>query len=469
MRVLDLCNVIAGPTIGGLLARLGADVLKVDPPRPTYAPDVSVFYGLPANAGKRSVLLDVYDPGGRRALEALLRAADLLLVNCTRACLRRARLTARDVRAVNPRLVLAHFDAWSGPLSGGGALADSVGYDDCVQAAIGIMARFGGGADVAHAEEHAHVGTIDVVAGVAGAAAAVAALRARDRGGTLVTARASLAAVGQALQLPHAFGSPRPHWGEGEACRGESTLHRCYACADAWLLLCASFAPDDAAATARVCAALGVPRLDDGALRARPAAEASAALRAAGVAAVRLRTLVQLRAACTRRGPALLAPDAPTFQFVVDEAHPVGPLVMAAGAAVRVRGVLPAPAPAPQYGQHTHAALEAAVGPREAAALLGRGAAAARWSRGYVPYAPACCHCGERAPRAALLACGHALCAACAAAPACGACGQAIARDFRAVVAAHRAGYARWRTGGAKGARDPAREARRGRPRRRSA
>ena len=74
---------------------------------------------------------------------------------------------------INDKMILVHFDAWSGP-NEKGQYSNYIGYDDNVQAASGIMERFGGGLHTA--EEHAHIGTIDVIAGVACAANVVRAL-----------------------------------------------------------------------------------------------------------------------------------------------------------------------------------------------------------------------------------------------------------------------------------------------------
>ena len=165
LQVLDLSNVIAGPTIGAMFSRMGADVIKIDPPCPTYAPDIAVVYGTVVNMGKRSILLDVNSQYGRNVLNTLIRRSDLIIVNSTEQCLHRIHLTADEVRSVNPDAVLLRFDARGGPLEGRG-LSKHAGYDDNVQAGIGVMERFGGG--LLEAEEHAHIGTIDVIAGGGG-------------------------------------------------------------------------------------------------------------------------------------------------------------------------------------------------------------------------------------------------------------------------------------------------------------
>ena len=59
MHVLDFCNVIAGPAIGGNLARYGADVIKIDPTKTFYDPYITILLGIPHNRGKRSMLLDI--------------------------------------------------------------------------------------------------------------------------------------------------------------------------------------------------------------------------------------------------------------------------------------------------------------------------------------------------------------------------------------------------------------------------
>ena len=57
-----------------MLARFGADVIKLDPAQPKYDPRVSVIFGLPASRGKRSVMADVKSPGAILGISALMHA-----------------------------------------------------------------------------------------------------------------------------------------------------------------------------------------------------------------------------------------------------------------------------------------------------------------------------------------------------------------------------------------------------------
>lgn len=208
--VLDLTNVIAGPTISHMLARFGADVTRLELPaaEDAYSGVVRDLYGLVTNRGKRIRRLHLRRD--RAALDQLLRDADVVVVNATKASLTRLGLSYYDLYEINPDVIISHFDAW-GRFDGGGGGdqakgMEAIGYDDNVQSATGIMERFGG--KLAEVEEHAHVGLIDAISGVAGALATTAALLRRQRHGPSATcvARASLAACAHVLQFPYCCG-----------------------------------------------------------------------------------------------------------------------------------------------------------------------------------------------------------------------------------------------------------------------
>ncbi|MGY9004143.1 MAG: CoA transferase, partial [Rhodospirillales bacterium] len=72
VKVLDLCNVIAGPHSAAYLARFGAEVIKLDPAKPFYDAWNTVIFGMSHMRGKRSLLTDIRTPEGREILEKLV-------------------------------------------------------------------------------------------------------------------------------------------------------------------------------------------------------------------------------------------------------------------------------------------------------------------------------------------------------------------------------------------------------------
>jgi formyl-CoA transferase/CoA:oxalate CoA-transferase len=143
-RVVDLTASLAGPSCTQLLAALGADVVKVEPPEgdhargwgpPFVGDDGALFFA--ANAGKRSIAIDL-----ERGLEIVLRLAARadVFVQSLRPGLAEARgLGAEALHARNPTLVYCSIGAYGA----GGPLSDRPGYDPLMQAASGIMSVTG--------------------------------------------------------------------------------------------------------------------------------------------------------------------------------------------------------------------------------------------------------------------------------------------------------------------------------------
>ena len=257
--------------IGCLLARQGATVLKVDPAKPTYDALVAVYMGMVTNRGKKSLLADVKHPNSQEIVRRLVEWADVVLCNQVPSQLTLLGLTDEQLKAINPRVILMRFDAFGGPTWGPNS--DHVGYDDLLQASTGIMERFGGGLD--KPEEHAHLGTIDVVSGFSGALATNLALFKRLRTGQSDLARTSLAANAQliqtpfmievapqtsSLQAPYREDRSQPAEARGPAVMGDNALYMFYETNDGHIFLAAPFVePKRHAAASNLAEAL---RLD---------------------------------------------------------------------------------------------------------------------------------------------------------------------------------------------------------------
>jgi len=191
VRVLELTSVVLGPWACQILGDLGADVVKVEPPRgdsnryigPARHPLMSALF-LTCNRNKRSIVLDLKRPAGREAALRLAERADVLVHNYRPASLERIGLTYDVVRAVNPRIV------YCGTYGFGrrGPYRDRPAYDDSIQAASGLAM-----VQAVVAGEPRYLPTIvcDKTTALAVVSAVIAALFHRERHG-----------VGQEIEVP---------------------------------------------------------------------------------------------------------------------------------------------------------------------------------------------------------------------------------------------------------------------------
>ena len=141
IRVLDFGQYVAAPFATMLLADLGADVVKVEPPlgdqwrhyEPFAPGESSYFYAL--NRNKRSVVLDLKTPDGRSQSGDLIRGADALVHNCPPDRARLFELDRETVRSVNPRCVWVSISAFGND----GPDAARPAYDLVAQALSGLL------------------------------------------------------------------------------------------------------------------------------------------------------------------------------------------------------------------------------------------------------------------------------------------------------------------------------------------
>ncbi|MFH0751038.1 MAG: CoA transferase [Chloroflexota bacterium] len=191
LLVADCSTVLAGPYATMLLADLGADVVKVEPPEgdatrgwgpPWVGEGVArtAAYYLSVNRNKQSLRLDLKTAAGRDVLRRLLARADILVENHRVGGFARLGFDEATLRELNPRLVHLAISGY-GPT---GPEAATPGYDFVVQAVSGLMSITGH--PVADGGEPTKVGVAisDLTTGMLGATAVLAAIAGRDRPGS---------------------------------------------------------------------------------------------------------------------------------------------------------------------------------------------------------------------------------------------------------------------------------------------
>jgi crotonobetainyl-CoA:carnitine CoA-transferase CaiB-like acyl-CoA transferase len=278
-RVLDISSFWAGPLAARLLAELGADVVKIEPPGGEGS--YQLMAGLPniyvdGNRSKRGMCLDLTDERDRQRFLDLVGAADVVVENAVAGTWERLNLHEAELRSHNPYLVYARAKGFGihGPL------ASRPSFDYVVQAATGMIMTNGGGRPLP-----VNFTANDYCTGLHLAVGIVLGLLGRARGHAVTTVEASLmvtATVFQAEQVAELAASGHTDWRDLD---GPSPGCHLYEAKDGWIVTCA-VRPDQEKA---LCAALGVDSFAVAAIAAavRPlsAADACAVLAAAGVPA----------------------------------------------------------------------------------------------------------------------------------------------------------------------------------------
>jgi crotonobetainyl-CoA:carnitine CoA-transferase CaiB-like acyl-CoA transferase len=183
VKVLDVGQFYFAPYCAMLLARLGADVIKVEAPEgdpyrrlPTSDTDgTSVQFSM-LNAGKRAIRLDLKHPDGQDVLRRLATGADVLVQNLSPGAMDRFGLGYEALSALNPRLVMASGTGFGsfGPYAGQPAM------DLTIQARTAIMSTTG---FMEGAPVRTGPSVVDFMAGTHLAAGVLAALYQRESSG----------------------------------------------------------------------------------------------------------------------------------------------------------------------------------------------------------------------------------------------------------------------------------------------
>ena len=209
IKVLDLSAYIAGPYACSLLADLGAEVIKIEPPSgdtlrlypSTLQEEARVFLGV--NRRKKGMVIDLKKPEGASLLMRLIEAADVLVHNFRPSVPMRLGIDYPTLKSRNPRLIYCALTGYGDT----GPLKEKAGYDQVLQSITGICTFQGADKDQ---PEIVRGSIVDFYAASLLSNAVCAALYHRERSGEGQSVSISLLASALAMQ------SGRFIWAQGE-------------------------------------------------------------------------------------------------------------------------------------------------------------------------------------------------------------------------------------------------------------
>jgi len=385
LRVLDVTQVMAGPYCAMVLADLGADVIKIEPPAGDSTRRMPGAVGADSpsfnavNRGKRSVVLNLKAREGREVFTRLVRSTDILIENYRPGVMDALGLGYEALAPLNPRLVYASISGYgqTGPERGKG------GFDLIAQGVAGIMSVTGepGGPPV-----KAGVPLTDLGAGLFALVGILAAIEHRHRTGVGQRVDTSLVDAGVALSVWEAteyFSGVGMPTALGSAHRMNAP-YQAIRCADGYITLGAA----NERLFRRLCDVLGhtewadQPELADNASRVKHREALAGRIESITLLQPRSHWLTLLESHDIPCGPindyaqVFADPQVLAREMVVETKHPTLGRLRTLGSPIKLSATPPdVSRRAPMLGEHTGQVLaEAGFSKDEIAALRQSGA-----------------------------------------------------------------------------------------------
>ncbi|UXC38029.1 CaiB/BaiF CoA transferase family protein [Cupriavidus gilardii] len=386
MRVLELAQIMAGPTCGMMLADLGADVIKIektdggDDARGYRDPRINGVSApfLMLNRNKRAIALDLKTPEGKEVLLRMVRDADVLIENFRKGTLEKLGLGYDVLSEINPGLIYCAISGYGRT----GPAADKGGFDLIAQGYTGLMSITGeeGGPPLRTGNSIA-----DINAGILAAVGILAAYQHKQKTGRGQIVETSLIEAG----LQQLYWHAAIHFATGESPGPSGSAHvlatpyQAFPTQDGHIIVGGANEKN----WERIAQVLGRPewltdpryRLNSDRmrhrdtllpamaeiLRTKPSAEWLAAFDAAGVPAGPVHSI----------GEALSHPQTLAREMVVEQQHPQSGPVKSIGLPIKLSET---PAryvrPSPRLGEDTRALLaECGYGEKQIAEMLRAG------------------------------------------------------------------------------------------------
>ncbi|MGM0581696.1 MAG: CaiB/BaiF CoA transferase family protein [Bacteroidota bacterium] len=148
LRVIELANVLAGPSVGQFFAELGAEVIKIENPKTkgdvtrswklkneNAESSISAYFSA-ANSGKKSISLDLWNQEDLSILYKLITKSDIVIASYKSGDAEKLKVDYQSLKSINPKIIY-------GQITGYGDEDERVGYDAIIQAESGFMSMNG--------------------------------------------------------------------------------------------------------------------------------------------------------------------------------------------------------------------------------------------------------------------------------------------------------------------------------------